>query len=154
MNEPLKRHKALQSLSRDHHDGLILAQLAKKDSPEYSQLPKTVAGKIEYAVSYFYDELVPHFRAEENILFPFMQGKDKEIDELVHTIVEEHRRIKSLVTKIDEESNEDALDELGHLIESHIRKEERELFPKIQDLLSEDELTQLGNKLPKISDEG
>ena len=153
MNEPLKRHKALHSLSHDHHNGLVLAQLAKKNSPEYPQLPKTVVGKIEYAVSYYYDELVPHFRAEENTLIPTIKGRDKKVDEILNTIVDEHKQIKTLITLLDEESSEDVLDEFGNLLEAHIRKEERELFPMIQELLSEEELSELERKLPKVFDE-
>jgi len=41
------------------------------------------------------------------------------------------------------------LDELGYLLESHIRKEERELFTSIQKILTEEELIQLGKKLKR-----
>ena len=41
------------------------------------------------------------------------------------------------------------LDELGNLLESHIRKEERSLFPEIEKILSEEELELLAVKLAK-----
>jgi len=147
MNKPIKRHKALQSLSHDHHHGLVLAQLAKKGSPEYPHLPKSLGAKIEYAISLFYDELVPHFRKEENILFPSVKGKNEMVDELINKIVDEHKQIKSLVALLDEKSSEDVLDEFGYLLESHIRKEERELFKLIQEVLSEEELNSIEEKL-------
>jgi len=39
------------------------------------------------------------------------------------------------------------LDELGNILESHIRKEERDLFMKIQEILTEDELTTVEKQL-------
>ena len=41
------------------------------------------------------------------------------------------------------------MDELGHVLESHIRKEERNLFGKIQEILSDEELTVLENQLSR-----
>ena len=149
MNKPIKRHKALQSFSHDHHHGLILAQLSKKSSPEYPHLPKSLGAKIEYAISSFYDELVPHFRKEENILFPLVKGRNEKIDELINSILDEHKKIKSLVSLLDDTGSEEVLDEFGYLLESHIRKEERELFKLIQEELSEEELILLEKKLTR-----
>ena len=42
---------------------------------------------------------------------------------------------------------ENVLDELGWLLEKHIRKEERELFPAIEKILTEGELSELKTKL-------
>lgn len=42
---------------------------------------------------------------------------------------------------------ENVLDELGWLLEKHIRKEERELFPAIEVILTEEELSELKTKL-------
>jgi hemerythrin-like domain-containing protein len=46
---------------------------------------------------------------------------------------------------------ENELDELGRTLEVHIRKEERELFHMIQEVLSEDEFEKLKNKLGEQS---
>jgi hemerythrin-like domain-containing protein len=98
--------------------------------------------------------LVPHFRNEENILFPAVEGKNEKIDELINTIKDEHKQIKSLVSKLDGESNENILDEFGYLLEAHIRKEERELFIMIQEELSEEELNLIGEKLTGKNSDG
>jgi hemerythrin-like domain-containing protein len=42
---------------------------------------------------------------------------------------------------------EDVLDELGKLLEKHIRKEERELFIEIEKILSDDELRIISEKV-------
>jgi len=144
----LKRNKALHILSHDHHHGLLLAQLVKKGSPKYKNMADTTEGKKDYAIRFYYDELIKHFEDEEKILFPFVNGKDDEIDNLFEEIKTEHKIIKQLIIKLElDEHVENTLDELGHILESHIRKEERTLFGKIQEVLTEDELTALENQL-------
>ncbi len=145
---PIKRHKCLAPLSRDHHRGLILAQLIKKDAPDYKDLPKTNSDKVEYTINFYKNELVKHFKNEEDILFPAVKNKSKEIDLLFKVIISEHKKIKQLVVQLESgENKSDILNELGVLLELHIRKEERLLFEKIQNLLSDEILTQLENKL-------
>ena len=144
----LKRDKALHILSHDHHHGLILSQLIKKGSPQYKNLPDTTEGKKDYTIRFYNDELIKHFEDEEKILFPVVKGKDDEIDNLFEEIKTEHKIIKQLIIKLElDEHVEDTLAELGHILESHIRKEERTLFGKIQEVLTEDELTALENQL-------
>src|SRR5690606_3210653 len=59
---PIKRHKALQGVSREHHHGLLLCWkirtgLAKNISPD----------RIKTYVDWFFDVyLRPHFELEEN----------------------------------------------------------------------------------------
>jgi len=144
----IKRYKALHILSHDHHHGLILAQLIKKGSPQYKNLPNTTEGKKDYLIKFYYDELVKHFEDEENILFPAVNGKDDEIDNLIEEIITEHKKIKQLVNQLEvNEDVENTLDKLGNILESHIRKEERDLFMKIQAILTEQELTAVEEQL-------
>jgi iron-sulfur cluster repair protein YtfE (RIC family) len=145
---PIKRHNGLAPLSRDHHRGLILAQLIKKDAPDYKDLPKTTSDKVKYTIHFYNSELVKHFKNEEDILYPAVKNKSEEIDELFEDIFSEHKKIKQLMALLESgENKSDILNELGVLLELHIRKEERLLFEKIQNLLSEEELTQLEKQL-------
>ncbi len=144
----MKRHPALYQLSHDHHQGLILAQQLKKDAPRYKGLPSTLDRKKDYAISFYNNELVKHFEDEEKILFPSAIKSDDEIASLVKEVISEHRKIESLIN--DLKKNDDVvglLDELGRLLENHIRKEERKLFPKMEETLSEKELIVIGEKL-------
>jgi iron-sulfur cluster repair protein YtfE (RIC family) len=144
----LKRNKALHILSHDHHHGLLLAQLVKRGSPKYKNMPDNTAGKKDYSIRFYNDELIKHFEDEEKILFPILKGKDDEIDNLFEEIIIEHKKIKQLINQLEtDEDVENTLDELGRILESHIRKEERILFGKIQEVLTEDELTALENQL-------
>ncbi|MBT8380346.1 MAG: hemerythrin domain-containing protein [Ignavibacteria bacterium] len=145
---PIKRHEALQPLSRDHHHGLILAQQLKKRAPQYKGMPATIEEKKNYTVSFYNSDLKEHFWKEEEILFPMVKNRDTAVDALINEILEEHRKIEKIILKFKAVNDfENKLDELGWLLEKHIRKEERSLFGEIENLLTNDELEELKIKL-------
>ena len=128
----MKRHSSLVPLSREHHDTLILAQTIKKGAPDYRGMPTTLEGKKEAIVNHFNTHLKSHFKREEENLFSKISGKHADVDELVSQLTIEHRQIELLVNHIaNNESLEENLDQLGALLENHIRKEERQLFELI-----------------------
>lgn len=140
----MKRHNALILLSHDHHHGLLLAQLLKKSAPAYKGLPSDTPGKINYAIEKFNSELTIHFKDEEKILFPILKGKDLEVDKLIGELIEEHKKLREKIISLkDIPDPEDTMDEIGYLLESHIRKEERNLFQKAQQVLVEEELSDI-----------
>ena len=148
----MKRHKSLQSLSHEHHQGLMLAQLIKSGSPEYKGLPNTVEGKVQHTIKFFEENLAPHFNKEEKILFTISKNKNAEIDRLINELIFQHKAIYLLVNKLRKSSEPKIeLNELGMLLESHIRKEERELFQGIQNVLSESEMEELEKDLGESS---
>ena len=144
----MKRHSALYTLSHDHHQGLILAQQLKKGAPQYKGMPSTLEAKKEYTLAFYKSELVKHFSDEEKILFPVVKNRNAKIDNLIENIISEHRKMESLISDLNNTDNlEFVLNELGILLEKHIRKEERELFVEIEKLLSEEELLKIGKEL-------
>ncbi|MCW8962121.1 MAG: hemerythrin domain-containing protein [Ignavibacteriaceae bacterium] len=144
----MKRHPALHTLSHDHHQGLILAQQLKKGAPQYKGMPSTLDGKKDYAISFYKTEVVKHFEDEEKILFPSIFNRNDETDRLVKEIISEHRKIESLIDDLRRKNDvADLLDELGVLLDNHIRKEERILFPKIEEILSDEELANIRDRL-------
>jgi iron-sulfur cluster repair protein YtfE (RIC family) len=144
----MKRHPALHTLSHDHHQGLILAQQLKKGAPQYKGMPSTLEGKKEYTLSFYKTKLVQHFKDEEEILFPAVKNKNVELDKLITEVISEHRKIETLIHDLEKTHQlENVLDELGRLLEKHIRKEERELFVEIEKVLNEKELTDISQKI-------
>jgi len=144
----MKRHTALYSLSHDHHQGLILAQQIKKGAPQYKGMPPTVEGKRDYTIQFYNSELKRHFANEEEILFPAVKNKNAELDRKIAEIISEHRKMETLIRDLEKTDRfENVLDELGHLLEKHIRKEERELFVRIEEVLNENELESLSTIL-------
>ncbi len=140
----MKRNASLTPLSIDHHHGLILAALIKKDAPKYEKLPQSLEGKIEYTLKAWENELMIHFKNEEDILFPAVKGKNNELDNTIEELLEEHVKIGGLVNSLRTDSDKETiLNELGNILEGHIRKEERILFEKIQQIFPEEELIKL-----------
>lgn len=148
----MPRSKSLIPLSHDHHHGLKLAQMLRKNAPELNSIPQSLQEKAEQAREFYRTDLVVHFAAEENVLYPMVKGKDMKVDALFFQVLEEHRMIKEQVEALrdTEPDLEDKLDILGKLLDSHIRKEERELFPRIQEVFSEEELNELEGKFKAV----
>jgi len=143
----MKRHPSLAPLSREHHGGLILSQLLKKNAPAYKGMPTDTAGKITYAIQFYITELLPHFDMEEKIGKELM-GINSLLDESITEIVEEHVLLRYLFTGI--KGNADAesyLDVLGNTLEKHIRKEERIVFPMIEECVDEAMMERIENLL-------
>jgi iron-sulfur cluster repair protein YtfE (RIC family) len=144
----MRRHDSLIPLSHDHHHGLVLAQLIKSDAPAYKKLPKTLESKVEYTKNFYENDLKYHFYEEEKILYPSIKNKNKELEKLFKEIFREHSEITSLIYSLtSSDKQEEILNKLGLLLESHIRKEERKLFPAVQKFLTLDELDGLNEKI-------
>lgn len=144
----MKRHPVLAGFSRDHHQALITAQYIKKGAPSFKGMPVSLSGKLDYALTFFRTHLLEHFRKEEEILFTLVRKWRPEMDALVVELIAEHRAMEALIPKIENNiDTEIFLDELGHLLESHIRKEERILFQKMQEKLSDADFLTLENLL-------
>ena len=143
----MKRHPALIPLSEDHHQALLLAMNLKKNAPKINNLPTDPLGKMNYAKEIYYKELEHHFRDEEQFVFPFIKGKDESLDQLVLEIMGEHIILKEKIPSLTENPNlVDQLDEIGEMLELHVRKEERMLFEKTQLVLNDKELKLIKNK--------
>lgn len=129
----MKRHASLIPLSHEHHEALILARLLQKTTPPYKGLPNEPAEKAQYALNFFQDKLLTHFRQEESII-PIVKGVSPELDILMEEMVSEHMEIRNLFEQLAHETHFlESNDHLGKTLETHIRKEERQIFPLIQE---------------------
>lgn len=136
----MKRHPSLIQLSREHHGGLILARLLQADAPPYKGLPTDAKGKAEYAASYYRNELKHHFEDEEKIIPP-LKGINRDLDVLLQEMCSEHQELGRIFSSIGTGTDlAGYLDNAGKKLENHIRKEERQIFPMIQESCSEDTL--------------
>ena len=136
----MKRHEAIAPLSRDHHGALILAHLLKKNAPLYKGLPANTKDKIEYAQQQFEMHIKKHFQQEEMILDK-LRGVHEDIDKLSEEIRQEHQHLTNLFNELNTAPDrEEAMDLLGETLKTHIRKEERVLFPLLQQHCTEEML--------------
>ena len=119
---PLKRHKALQPLSREHHHSLLLSWKIRRGFHN-----KVDVERIKTYTDWFYKNHVePHFTLEEEMIFPILNNDH----ELIKKAISEHRRLQRLFN--DSDDIEKSLSLLEEELEKHIRFEERILFPEIQ----------------------
>lgn len=138
----MKRHEALAPLSREHHGSLILAQLLKKGAPAFKGLPVDNKDKARYALEQFKQTIKKHFEKEETMLETAIDCH-ADIKRLATGIIEEHRQLTRLFLSMETTALlEDTMDKLGRTLEDHIRKEERELFPLLQQYCTETVLQQ------------
>ncbi len=126
------RHPCLIALSHDHHHGLALALRCRKQA--LGQLkPMGVEGaklRAQELRDFFSKNLTNHFRAEEDALFPAMGTAVPDSRPLLQELVSEHEQIRTAILKLEIEAGlGKIIFDLGDLLERHIRKEERELFP-------------------------
>ncbi len=128
--KPLKRDKALQPVSHDHHHGLLLCWKIR------TGIHKNVAPERmkNYTDWFFKTHLIPHFELEESLIFPILGNEH----DLIKKALAEHRRLKRLF-----EAESDLIRNLSLIeeeLEQHIRFEERKLFQEIQNLATTAEL--------------
>ncbi len=147
----MKRHKTIIPLSHDHHVMLKMAQGIKKNSIKTDLGTSSISNKVKSVIHAYNTELLPHFNHEETILFPLAKGKDANLDILISEIIDEHDKIGEAIAKIEEGNQEQNLDDLGFLLELHIRKEEREVFSKIEEILG-DELNIIDGQIYAVTD--
>ena len=144
----MKRHEALATLSRQHHEALILAQLLKNVATVYKGLPADVIGKAAYAIRFYNEELVKHFKEEEDIVIATITGMDVMLDTLANEIIAEHKELQILFTTINDAVDLSAhLEKIGNTLEQHIRKEERIFFPLVQQLCNQAQLATIEKAL-------
>ncbi len=126
-----KRHDSLIPLSREHHYGLVVClhirQAIGNGPPDIPSLRT----RAELTVRFFQGDLAVHFETEEKVVFPAMQRMPG-AGTLILELTEEHREMECLIRKMRETGNGHLaaiLAQFADLLELHIRKEERSLFP-------------------------
>lgn len=131
------REKFLIQLSKEHHDFLILAQLLKKDVPDYKGLPNNLNDKILYAQDKFNSKIKSHFFTEQKI-FDYLKDVDHIYTELCSEYENDHKIIERMLLNLNPNSSDiENLNEAAIKIYDHTRKEERLLFQQLQSTLTE-----------------
>lgn len=130
MPKPIKRHTAIQPISREHHQDLLLCWKIRTGFRKGVK-----AERIKKYVDWFYGEhVISHFEAEEKFLFPIL-GKEHV---LIQKALTHHRRLNRLFQA--EKDLVKNLHKIEEELEQHVRFEERELFNEIQQKASTEEL--------------
>ncbi len=146
------RHPSLIPLSHDHHHGLALALRCRKQA--LGQLkPMGTAGlriRAEEFREFFDKQLTPHFRAEEEVLFPLMRRAVPGSAALLDELLRDHEKFRQAAPRLKADTGLGKLIfDLGDLLETHIRREERELFPLFEQHVESAEAEAVGEEIRK-----
>jgi hemerythrin-like domain-containing protein len=141
----MKRSEALAQLSRDHHQGLVVAQRLRRAAPA------TASAARDAFLEFWKTEGHAHFTAEEEILLPVFARHEAPTHDAVVRVLTDHVDLRRLANSLERCGTPscDQLRELGERLHAHIRHEERVLFPLIEAALSTDELARLAAALER-----
>ncbi|MBF2054743.1 MAG: hemerythrin domain-containing protein [Candidatus Sericytochromatia bacterium] len=149
----MKRDPALQPLSREHLTALMLSYCLKhgrSSNPRYPW-PADPREQVERVQQSWAQELRWHFEAEERFFFgPLLPTLPAPLQAMTRQLLAEHRAIETRIQAFDDLSDADlpdALSSLGHLLETHVRCEEREYFEQLQQAVPAEQLAKAGAAL-------
>jgi iron-sulfur cluster repair protein YtfE (RIC family) len=140
------RDKNLVPLSRQHQHALALCVRIDRAAP----IPESdlAAWQTEIA-EHFRSEIRIHFAAEEKVLFP--EGRTfHELAPLVDELLTEHADLRDRFARAGASGMSAAeLGTFAQKLSTHIRKEERLFFEQLQELMTQEELALIGEKLSR-----
>jgi hemerythrin-like domain-containing protein len=140
MAAPIKRNKNLVTLSHDHHTGLLFCWKIRQGL----NMEVDAARIVKYAMHFWEHNLKIHFTQEENTLFVLQD------DGMTARALAEHEHIKSLIETLPDSAPDRLARQLSTLadrVDDHIRFEERELFPHLEQKLAPQQLLEIGKRL-------
>lgn len=143
----MKRAEALQPLSREHLPALLVAKkLREADELGYAS---------QVFLDFWRDDGQRHFRVEEEVLLPAWAAHGEVDRDGVARMLEEHLEIRRQALRLaaGEASLEEARD-LGTLLHDHVRFEERQLFPLVEEALDGTGLSRLARAIEKAEAAG
>ena len=139
----MKRSPALRPLSRDHHEALAIALRLRRAKSD------TMARDCSAFVRFWHEHGRDHFRIEEEILLPAYAVHGDRLHPVVERVLAEHAAIRGRVDELEQVDGTPvwALRELGEQLADHVRLEERQLFPLVEEALPAADLERLAAAL-------
>ena len=143
---PIERHEALAPVSRDHYVGLVQAQHLIK-AADADDVARRIA--IAEFVDAWVNEIAQHLADEERLLGKLANDDDRQ------RLLDEHHQLHELAKQARElrhhtDPAADVVRRIGETLDQHIRWEERELFVRLQEQLTDDQLAELGRQTAPI----
>ncbi len=141
------RDKSLIPLSHQHQHALALCVRIDRARPIPVADLQAWQTEIERD---FANEIKVHFSAEEQVLFPAAR-QFAELVPLIEELITDHASLRKFFLQAEaRRMSAESLPVLPQQHTTHIRKEERQLFERLQELLSPNELADLGGRLQAI----
>lgn len=138
------RDKNLIPLSHQHQHALALCVRIERASPVPE---KDLAAWQAEIAQIFRGEIQVHFAAEEQVVFPAAR-EFEELTALIGDLLLEHAELRQLFSRAEAGTiSAGDLAAFARKLSNHIRKEERQLFERLQQVLSAEELNTMGRQL-------
>jgi hypothetical protein len=137
----MKRSAALAPLSRDHHHALDAALRLRR------AMPADTRAAVHHFLGFWNADGARHFRIEEDHVLGAIGPDDPEWTSAVERVERDHADIRAMAAALAAEGGEGQTDlahRLGDRLRDHVRFEERQLFPLLEERLPEHELQRLG----------
>lgn len=141
-NVRMLRDLSLIPLSRQHHAALALCVRLERELKRPA--PDLEPWRLEVE-RIFAEEIRYHFEAEERYVFPVAQQFER-LAALVEELRGEHARLRQFQARV-KSLQPGEFEDLSRLLSGHIRKEERQLFEQMQELLPAAELARMGAEI-------
>ena len=135
---------AIDLLKNDHdYVDMLFGRIEDTPPSRHAAIFKQIKGELE-----------THAHIEETIFYPTAKEKgDKELKDIVMEAFEEHKQMKMFLADVARARSTDKREaELKVLIEDtrhHVKEEENEMFPLVEDRLSSDQLEKLGERMER-----
>ncbi len=138
------RDKSLIPLSHQHQRALALCVRIDRAQPIPATDLESWQAEIE---QHFEQEINIHFAAEERVLFP-AASQFPELVPLVEELIADHASLRESFAQAKARTlSAESLPAFATRLSAHIRKEERQLFERLQQLMNKKELAALGVNL-------
>ncbi|MFZ0420990.1 MAG: hemerythrin domain-containing protein [Candidatus Sulfotelmatobacter sp.] len=135
------RDKSLIPLSHQHQRALALCVRIDRAQPIPQADLQAWLAEIEQL---FEQEIKIHFAAEEELIFPSAR-QFAELVPLVEELIAEHDSLRKVFVQAEaRQLSAESLSGFAQQLSAHIRKEERQLFEGMQQLMKSAELANLG----------
>ena len=150
----MKNCEQLEKLSAEHRDALVFAEEIAKVAAEGNDAE--LAEGVERVNRYYESELEEHLQHEEQTIFAPLVQQHKEHIELCITLGKEHGFLRTVVEEMTLETAKKDLADFALVLKNHSLVEEKELFPLLETLFTEEQLDAVLNYAPlrKYADQG
>jgi hemerythrin-like domain-containing protein len=158
----VKRHTSLHPLSQHHHFALIQALGMRRAAEAPGEKRATaVRRQVEKFIAFWHKTGKLHFREEEEVLLPaYARHTRLDQDPDVMRLLADHAEIRAVVNDFERRLganrpiDAEAVARLARLLHDHVRLEENEIFPRIEKVLGEDGLEEMGQGLTRLHVKG
>ena len=140
----MKRDVSLQPLSRQHHESLMACLMIEKGVRKHTDL------KIlqDFTRQFWEKDLNTHFTLEEHYLVPYLRQK-KFPEYIIQSLLRDHELLRILSQRIlNGGASYKGFLAFSTLLEKHVRFEERLVFEKAQEMISDLEMSEVTAHFP------